>query len=141
MKHGEICWRETVTEDLEKSKDFYQKLLGWELEKSKIPDVEYVQINVGGNAVGGMIEMDEKWGDPLPPSHWITYIAVDDVAATVEKVKENGGKICVEPSEVPNVGTISMIYDPSGAVFAIMQAADFEQSTQEIFKQENFFKV
>lgn len=124
MKHGEICWRETATDDIGKSKDFYQKLFGWELEKSKISGVEYEQIHVNGKAVGGMIEINEDWGDPLPPSHWVTYISVDDVAATVQKVEENGGKICVPPFDIPTVGTISMINDPSGAVFAIMKFAD-----------------
>lgn len=122
--HGEICWRELATQNKEKARDFYAKLLGWNLEKSKLATaVDYDEIVIGGNAVGGIMQMTKDWGDPLPPTHWVTYIAVDNVDETIGKIRENGGSVCVPPFDIPNVGKVAMINDPAGAAFAIITFA------------------
>lgn len=120
-KHGEICWRELTTKDSSAAKEFYQGLFGWEFENSKLAPVEYPEIHIDGKAVGGIMHMTEEWGDPLPPSHWMSYIAVDDVEATVEKIKAHGGGVCVPPFDAPNVGRISIVNDPGGATFSVIQ--------------------
>ena len=96
-EHGEICWRELATNDSEKAQEFYKKLFRWNLEQSKITEMDYKEINLNDRACGGIMQMTKEWGDPLPPSHWMTYIAVDDVDASVKKLKEMGGSVCVEP--------------------------------------------
>lgn len=120
-KHGEICWRELTTNNVGKATEFYQELLGWKLEQSKITEIQYPEIHVDDRPIGGMMQMTEEWGNPLPPSHWMTYIAVDDVDATVEKVKEYGGNVCIPPFDAPKVGRISILGDPSGAAFSVIQ--------------------
>ncbi len=56
--NGEICWRELATDNTGKAKDFYQKLFGWDLEKSKLSGaVDYDEIQIDGTAVGGMMQM------------------------------------------------------------------------------------
>ena len=120
-KHGEICWRELATRDLPKALDFYSKLFGWSLEQSKVTPMEYKEIHLNDVACGGMMAIDEKWGPEPPPSHWSTYIAVDNADETVEKIAANGGSVRVPPFDAPGVGRISMVADPSGAAFAIIQ--------------------
>jgi uncharacterized protein len=122
-KHGEVCWRELTTTDLDAAKNFYRQLLGWNLEQSKVTEVEYPEIHVAGKAIGGMMQMTKEWGDPLPPSRWTTYIAVDDIQATVEKIKQFGGTVCVEPFDAPGVGRFSFVNDPGGASFSVIQFA------------------
>lgn len=119
-KHGTICWRELTTSDLGKAKEFYKELVGWELENSKIAELmEYPEIHVDGKAIGGMMQMGKEFGDT--PSHWMTYVAVEDCDATAEKIKENGGGVCVPPFDAPKVGRISVVNDPAGATFSIIQ--------------------
>lgn len=120
-KHGEICWRELTTKDSAAAKKFYKELFGWNFENSKLSPVEYPEIQFEGRAIGGIMQMTEDWGDPPPPSHWMNYIAVDDVTATIEKIRENGGGVCVQPFDAPNVGRISVVSDPSGATFSVIQ--------------------
>lgn len=120
--HGTICWRELATKDLTKAKEFYSELFGWTLEQSKITQMTYSEIHIDGQAVGGMMEMDENWG-PLQ-SHWSTYVAVTNADETVDKIKANGGSIMHGPFDAPGVGRIAMVADPSNAPFAIIQ---FEQ--------------
>jgi uncharacterized protein len=121
FKHGELCWNELATSDSGKAKNFYQKLFGWDLEKSKVTGaMDYDEIKIDEKSVGGIMQMTKDWGDPLPPSHWMNYIAVDDVDATIEKITENGGKVCVPAFDMPNVGRMSVIDDPAGATFSII---------------------
>lgn len=122
-KHGEICWRELATKDLATAKEFYSKMFGWTLTQTKITDMEYKEIVMDGKAYGGMMEIGENWGPTPPPSHWSTYIAVDNADETVAKITANGGSIRVPPFDAPGVGRMSMVVDPSGANFAVIQFA------------------
>ncbi|MBK8467058.1 MAG: VOC family protein [Chloracidobacterium sp.] len=119
-KAGEICWRELRTKDLPTAMEFYTKMFGWELPQSKLSPMEYKEIVMGGVSSGGMMAMDENWPAELP-SHWATYIAVDNADETVTKITENGGSIRVPPFDAPGVGRMAMVADPSGADFAIIQ--------------------
>ena len=122
-KHGEICWRELATKDLGAALEFYSKLFGWKLEQSKVTPMDYKEIHLDEVAYGGMMPIDEKWGDNPPPSHWSSYIAVDNADETVGKITAQGGSIRVPPFDAPGVGRMAMVADPSGANFAIIQFA------------------
>ncbi len=120
-KHGEICWRELRSKNLPATLEFYTKLFGWTLEQSKVTaGMEYKEIIIDGAAKGGMMSMEgDDWGDL--PSHWASYIAVDNADDTVAKITANGGSVHVPPFDAPGVGRMSMVADPSGANFAIIQ--------------------
>ncbi len=119
-KAGEICWRELRTKNLPAAIEFYSKLFGWELPQTKVTPMDYKEIVVNGTAHGGMMSMEgEDWGEL--PSHWATYVAVDNADDTVAKITANGGSIHVPPFDAPGVGRMAMVADPSGAAFAIIQ--------------------
>lgn len=120
-KPGTICWRELATSDLKAATEFYQAMFGWSLEKSKVSPVDYLEINTGGSPVGGMMEINESWGENPPPSHWKAYIAVANCDETAAKITENGGMVHFGPFDAPGVGRMAMVADPSGAHFAIIQ--------------------
>ena len=120
-KAGTICWRELATKDFDKAKSFYTGMFGWTLEQSKITPMTYAEIHIDGVAHGGIMPMDETWGDV--PSHWTAYIAVENADETAEKIKANGGSLRQEPFDAPGVGRIGLCTDPCGANFAIIQFA------------------
>jgi predicted enzyme related to lactoylglutathione lyase len=122
-KPGEICWRELATRDLEKAMEFYSQLFGWKLEQTKVTPMDYKEIAIDGVAVGGMMAIDENWGEDPPPSHWNCYIAVENADEIAEKIKAEGGTIKHGPFDAPGIGRIAMAADPSGAPFAIVQFA------------------
>jgi len=117
-----ICWRELATKELPAAMDFYSKMFGWSLEQTKITPMDYKEIIMDGTAYGGMMAMDENW-PPEVPSHWNSYIAVDNADDTAKKIADNGGSIRVPPFDAPGVGRISIAADPTGAAFAIIQFA------------------
>ena len=117
---GTICWRELATKDIDKAADFYTQMFGWEIAQSKVTPMAYQEIHMDGAAKGGMMQIDENW-PPGVPSHWQSYVAVENADETCEKIKSNGGTVRHGPFDAPNIGRMAMCGDPSGAAFAIIQ--------------------
>ena len=55
------------------------------------------------------------------PAHWLAYFAVADIEASTAKAKSLGAMAMVEAMEAGDVGRFSVLGDPQGAVFAIIQ--------------------
>ena len=124
-KHGEFCWTEIITDNMETCKSFYTNVFGWELNQSEATgeDFEYLEYNNPGSyPMGGIFKMTPEMcgGEEVPPPHFMNYIAVDNVDETAAKAFELGGKIVTPPADIPNVGRFAMIQDPTGAAFAVL---------------------
>ncbi len=116
--HGAFCWNELGTKDDEAAMNFYSDLFGWTYKTADAPGMKYSEIISGGAPCGGVYKMGPEFGDA--PSHWMPYVAVDDVDASVKRVEELGGKVCVPPTDIPNVGRFSVINDPTGGTLSIV---------------------
>lgn len=125
--NGSFCWNELATTDGDAAINFYTELLGWEVRKSEAtacegsegaPPMVYNEIVAGGRHVGGIYKMGPEYGGA--PSHWMAYVAVDDVDARAARVEELGGKIRVPPMDIPKVGRFCIIDDPTGATIALI---------------------
>lgn len=110
---------ELHTNDLERARQFYTRLFGWKLEDVPMPGGggSYTMIDVGGGTGGGMMV------NPVPgvPPHWLAYVGVDDVAAATKKAKDLGAKVVMDVTEVGQIGSMSVITDPTGATLAMWQ--------------------
>ena len=120
MKHGQFCWTEIASNDAEKCMDFYSNVFGWKFKKSDAAGMQYNEFSTGGEQpVGGLYQIDPKWfGDNPPPPHFMSYVMVDDVDATTKKAEDLGATITRPPMDVPGVGRMSIIQDPTGAHIA-----------------------
>jgi uncharacterized protein len=118
--NGVFCWNELSTNNLEAAKHFYSELLGWTLHQSAAASMPYIEIEAAGQRIGGMYQQSPETGPPMPP-HWMAYVAVDDVDGLAARVAALGGKVCVPPTDIPNVGRFSVINDPAGATFSIIK--------------------
>ncbi len=116
--HGTFCWNELASTDAEAAKKFYTELLGWTLKESNAVGMVYNEVVVGGQHIGGMYQMGPEYGGA--PSHWIAYVAVEDVEASAKRVEELGGKVCVPPTDIPNTGRFCVITDPAGATLSLI---------------------
>jgi predicted enzyme related to lactoylglutathione lyase/membrane protease YdiL (CAAX protease family) len=114
-----LCWNELYTTDVDRAAGFYSGLLGWEPQKQPMGDFVYTYFKHGERMSGGMMQIVPEWG-PMPP-HWTVYYAVDDCDAKTALAESLGGKICMPPTDVPEVGRFAMIEDPQGAAFAIIK--------------------
>ena len=119
--NGAFCWNELATTDAGAAKKFYTELLGWKLKESEATGFPYSEIVVGGSHVGGIYQMTAEQGGM--PSHWMAYVAVDDVDASAKRTEELGGKVTVPPMDIPNVGRFCVITDPTGARLSLIKLA------------------
>ncbi len=112
---------ELNTTDLEKARTFYGKLFDWKYEEIPGADgIEYTSIGVGENKYGtggGML----KQMMPGAPSAWMPYVLVDDIQAATKKAKSLGATILKDVTEVPDMGSLSILKDPTGAVIGLWQ--------------------
>lgn len=115
-----LNWNELVTTDVEASRVFYSELCNWSSQTQDMGQFQYTTFYVEQNhGVGGMMPMLPEWGDV--PSHWMPYFAVEHCDDTAKKAESLGGSIVVPPSDIPRVGRFSMICDPQGAMFTVLQ--------------------
>ncbi len=100
-----------------KAKEFYQRLFGWKMEEMEIPGFGYrVEIKTEQGPSGAIMA-----APGAQPSAWFPYVSVDDLAATLAKIRDLGGKVVVEPREVPGEGTLAAAVDPTGALFKLWE--------------------
>ena len=109
---------ELNTTDVDKAKTFYSQLFDWKLEDMKMgPSDTYTMIDVGDGTGGGLLK------NPMPgvPSFWLAYVLVDDIGAATKKAASLGAKIVKDSIEVPDMGWLSIIEDPTGAALGLWQ--------------------
>ncbi len=111
-----LVWNELYTRDRESSISFYESVFGWE---HAVDENGYVMYKADGRIQAGMMAMDESFGD-MPPN-WTVYFLVEDINASVAKVKGLGGNVLVPPSPAGEMGHFSVVQDPQGGSFTIMQ--------------------
>lgn len=112
---------ELNTSDVAKAKAFYGAVLDWKLEDMDMGGgMMYTTIGVGDDGTGGGM-----MAHPMPgsPSVWVPYVDVDNLAASTEKARSAGGTVLRDVTEIPNMGSFSIIQDPTGAVFGLWQSA------------------
>lgn len=117
--HGVVCWSELNVRDIARAQQFYADTLGWRFEAMAMPDMTYWIILSDAARVGGMFEMTGAQFNGVP-EHWLTYIAVDDIDARLQKAVAAGAKICKDAFDIPGVGRMAVLAEPGGAVVAWM---------------------
>ncbi|MBN1211785.1 MAG: VOC family protein [candidate division Zixibacteria bacterium] len=117
-KIGTFCWNELATNDPDKAREFYTELLGWTVTEMPMPSGTYTMFKAGEAQAGGMFKITPEMGQ-VPP-HWMGYITVEDADETAKKVEQLGGKVAVPPMDVPGVGRMITVIDPTGATVSMM---------------------
>lgn len=112
---------ELMASDVAQAKAFYGQLFNWKLEDMDMGTMTYTMIKVGdgtGDGTGGGMMQN-----PIPnaPSMWLSYVDVDDLKAATAKAKTLGGKVMKDVTEVPNMGSFSIITDPTGAMIGLWE--------------------
>jgi len=118
---GRVVWPELHTTDCAAAIKFYGSLLGWktkpETGAETAPYVEWVN---AGTSMGGMMPIGNDAGQGMPP-YWAIYITVADCDERVKHAQEIGGKVCMPPMDIPNVGRFAVVADPQGGMFCPIQ--------------------
>ncbi|MCA8975559.1 MAG: VOC family protein [Planctomycetes bacterium] len=111
---GRFVWHDFMTTDAAAAQNFYASLFDWQINEMPVQGHTYRMIMCGPGPIGGIVE--EK---NIPMSHWMPYVAVEDVDATAAKITASGGSVCVPPTDIPGTGRFAVVGDPAGAYFSI----------------------
>ncbi|WP_201455700.1 VOC family protein [Tropicimonas marinistellae] len=120
LNHGAIWWSELMTRDVPGALKYYRDVCGWAFDAMPAEGSDYHVAIVHGKPVAGIMDMTGQAQFDEMPSHWITYIAVDDVDRAMETTRFAGGTVIRAPLDVPGVGRIATVGDASGAVVGLM---------------------
>ena len=113
---GRFVWHDLMSTDPETSKSYYNQLLGWTTEPRKMdPADTYHYIISGGRRIGGIVHLDLSH---RLQSHWMSYLAVENVDDIAHRMRDLGGKVGVPPTDVPGIGRLAICSDPTGARFS-----------------------
>lgn len=117
---GALCWNELNTRDVGAAEAFYGAVFGWEFERAEMPDGgSYTSVNLGGEAVAGILDQAERGVPEEVPAYWNVYFAVEDADAAIARAEELGGSVMVPPVDIP-IGRFAILKDPHGAAFSVI---------------------
>jgi predicted enzyme related to lactoylglutathione lyase len=120
--NGGLCWAELTTSNVDACGSFYSKLFNWSPKAQDMGKMVYTVFNDGAEMRAGMMAMPA--GAPKGmPSAWTIYFGTDDCDKRTAQAKSLGANVLVQPENIPNVGRFSMMLDPQGAMFALLQPA------------------
>jgi predicted enzyme related to lactoylglutathione lyase len=119
---GTFCWVDSGSTDPEAARAFYAALFGWEEDTRTMPDgSQYTEFRKGGKPVAGLYGLSEEQRRMGLPSHWMSYVSVDDAGAALDRAAAAGGSPLGPVTDIPDAGRMGLFTDPTGAVCAVWQ--------------------
>ncbi len=115
-----LGWTGLQTWDVKEADGFYRGLFDWEPEPEGEQRLTHEIWWLNNARVGGMRAMPGPFRHDQP-SQWVNHFVVASCTATARRARAAGGELLSGPTEIPEVGMCSMLRDPAGAVFAIIQ--------------------
>ncbi len=132
---GRVVWRDLITTTPAETREFYSELFGWTFERPGIDlgfggDDSYQLIRHDGRLIGGLFDARSIEADGNL-SQWVTYFSTDDVAAVVARSEAEGATVVTPPTPLATRGTVAVVRDPDGALFAIVRANGGDPEVEE----------
>ena len=122
-----FVWHELMTSDAPAATAFYQHVVGWSVEASSTPGMDYTLLSAGGTQVAGLMPLPADAVAAGAPPAWVGYVAVPDVDATAAAWQAAGGKVCHPASDIPEVGRFATVADPHGAVLCLFNGSGSDE--------------
>jgi predicted enzyme related to lactoylglutathione lyase len=108
-------WNELWTDDLAKSTQFYESVLGLTPDDREVEDVAYRLLLSGDTPRAGILPHPFEGRHPV----WVNYIRVDDPSAITSRVEELGGQVLLDTEARDIGGEVAFVAGPSGAGVAL----------------------
>jgi predicted enzyme related to lactoylglutathione lyase len=115
---GHFLWSELHTSDAAAALAFHEAVLGF--AHRTVPmghGGAYHILSRGGVDRAGVTAYLPAGVSP----HWLPYVAVDDVDATVARARALGAQLPMAPEDIPGIGRFGIFADLDGAVLAVMK--------------------
>ncbi len=121
---GRIGWLDLTVADATAARDFYQQVVGWAVQEVGMKDGEaryadYNMLGEDGNPAAGICHARGVNAD-LPPV-WMIYLPVGDLAASIRRVEEEGGRVVKAMQDPDGKPVYAAIQDSLGVSLALIQ--------------------
>ena len=118
---------EIPAEDLDRAKNFYGSVFGWELQTMPMEGGEYTSVKTTdvdeqtqlptepGAINGGMFVRDERLTSP------VITIDVDGIDDALKQIEAEGGTTVTPRTAIPGMGAFAYFKDPEGNVLGLWE--------------------
>ena len=118
---------EIPADDIERAKNFYGSVFGWQLQTMEMPGGSYTvvmttpvdetsQLPTEPGAInGGMMQRDDRTPSP------VITIDVDGIDQALKEVEDAGGSTVTPRTEIPGMGAFAYFKDPEGNVLGLWE--------------------
>jgi len=114
-------WHELNTWEPEVALAFYGRTLGWKFEPAPLPGgAAYWIAHKDGRPVGAVFELTAPDYEGIP-SHWMTYLEVEDINKAESDTASAGGEVMRPATKVPGVGKLAVVSDSTGALIGLIE--------------------
>ncbi len=113
-QRGAFGWDELDTRDPEAAFAVYQKIFGW--TRTTVPGLPQVTVLMRGAEQAASLQRSRS--SSASGNAWLSFVVIDDLAATRRRTERMGGKVLVECMRVPEVGAFTVLQDNAGARIA-----------------------
>lgn len=118
---------EIPADDLDRAKNFYGSVFGWELQTMPMEGGEYTSVKTTdvdeqtqlptepGAINGGMFVRDERLTSP------VITIDVDGIDDALKQIEAEGGTTVTPRTAIPGMGAFAYFKDPEGNVLGLWE--------------------
>jgi predicted enzyme related to lactoylglutathione lyase len=118
---GKFIFADFFTSDIEAARRFYGGLFGWEWRWIS-PDHSYGMFYQDNIAVAGVVQ-HEAVNSKRAYGRWIYYLSSGDVPKKVADITAHGGRVLLEPRDLPARGTLAVVADLDEAPFGLLDSS------------------
>jgi uncharacterized protein len=115
VEAGEFFWVDLYARDPVAAARAYGQL-GFEVSSDEVSGDDRLVLSAKGYARAGILRLPPEGREP----GWLPYVQVDDVPATLARVRAAGGKVLREPDPAILSGQLAVFADPLGGVLGIL---------------------
>ena len=114
---GRVVWTELLANDPDSASQFYQTVIGVTAHTIERHGGPYTLLSGQGTDRAGILKNPSDDAAPV----WLTYFGVEDPVSAAARVEALGGKVVLPPSPQLRDGTMAVVTDPTGALFALQK--------------------
>ncbi len=120
---GCIPWLDLTVSNASATRDFYRQVVGWSAQDVEMEDAgeryaDYNMLGADGSPAAGICHA--RGVNLGLPTIWMIYLPVGDLAESLRRVREEGGKVIKETQGADGNLACAVIEDPVGACLALV---------------------
>ena len=121
---GCISWFDMTVSDAPTIRDFYRQVIDWSVEDVEMKDgseryADYNMLGGDGSPAAGVCHA--RGVNEGLPAVWMIYLPVGDLAESLRRVRDEGGKVIKAMKGADGEYASAAIEDPVGVCFALVQ--------------------